>query len=664
VELGQSNFVPSEISAKLSMASHQADHRDRSAEEPRPQRAQSAPLKIRVGFPALGVSSAGVFDSTNTLVRTIWSAQTNDPRVTNPAAAWDGMLDQGTVAPTGTYTVKLLQNNVQYNWDGVVGNSKQDHTTLLYHNWFYPILDLCVTATEIYFVTGYSERWPTIQVATTADPQTPRPCARSTFRITSLFTASDGVLAYFGIQAGSTDSAVVAVSTTDGAENYLCKKTQHMFTAPGTTYTYGDFTTAAGLDSTASFVSEMSGLAVQQGAGNYLFIARGQKNQILTVHKTTGATLQTNTTWTNPQRIATDPVSGALWVIHDNAGPVTVIEKLTADGSGNLTSTGVVISGLSAPLDLSVSPDGSTLLVADAGTSHQIKAFNTSDGSVKSAFGTSGVFGTAGGYVNSPAVTLTKFMFRAVVGISPGWLTYATDGSFWVGDNGNYRAMHFSSGNSPTYIEQIAYVGANYDVRLVRNDETRLLVDFLEFKIDYSKPLAPGNGSWTLVNNWVANLSPSEVAFTNSQTNRLIHALKAPNGLTYAGLYNSPSTYKFYELTATGLRYTGVIYLNFLYVDPNFDLWSTYAQGFTAGSTTSTWVNHLTGFDGSNNPVFQFPPNLSSSWAAKLLSAKLRLTTAVPTAIGGSTALSKKQYCRPTGVFTSKPNSHFRSLVM
>src|SRR5262245_56049624 len=56
------------------------------------------------------ISSAGVFDSNNKLVRTIWSAQANDPRVSDPAAAWDGTLDDGKTASPGTYTVKLIQH--------------------------------------------------------------------------------------------------------------------------------------------------------------------------------------------------------------------------------------------------------------------------------------------------------------------------------------------------------------------------------------------------------------------------------------------------------------------------------------------------------------------------------------------------------------------------
>jgi len=80
------------------------------------------------------ISSAGVFDSTGKMVRNLWSAVTNSPYVSNPAARWDGTLDDGTVATTGTYTVKLLRHDLQYQWDGTVGNTSPNHTNMVYHN--------------------------------------------------------------------------------------------------------------------------------------------------------------------------------------------------------------------------------------------------------------------------------------------------------------------------------------------------------------------------------------------------------------------------------------------------------------------------------------------------------------------------------------------------
>lgn len=693
---------------------------DQTVPEPRPRQNDHfvGPLQTTLIAPATpgspprppgAISSAGVFDANGVLVRTMWSAQVNDPRAANPA--WDGMLDDGTVAPTGTYTVKLLQNNVQYHWDGAVANSSPDHTNVFYHTNFTTFNDMSASSTELYFSAAYHERNPTPQVVKISDPQTVRPIVPNDFRLpylVGLFTATDGVLAYVGTQNGSTDSFVWAVSTTDGAEFERCLKTIHTFSG-GSSYTYGRVSTVAGLDITAAQGSIMSGLAVQQVGGtvsSYLFLARGIKGQILTLDKSTGVTLHTNTTWIFPQRLATNPITGEVWVIHDNTGAISsgtynsttgvitltmalsvsylagasvhligltgtgafasfndgvftaiaptsgttvtlqgpigagastitggnasvggTIEKLSCDAGGNLTSSGVTITSLQNPLALNVTFDGATLLVCDGGTSHQVKAFNTSDGSVKTAFGTSGVFGTAGGYVNSPAVTNTKFMFRTGVGDgeSPAFITCVPDGSFWVGDIGNYRYLHFSSGNSPTYIEQISCTPVAYSVRLCRGDSTRLFVDFLEYKIDYTKPLSPTNGSWTLANNWFGNVTPAffppiDVTYTGQNQydfmvsinpfTRMIDAFVAPNGRTYACGQISSSDKRVFELTSTGLRVcmsndvngNGALPFAFWYIDTSFNLWAYSA--ISAGSAFTVVLNAFSNFTAAGDPIW------------------------------------------------------------
>jgi len=60
-------------------------------------------------------TSAGVYNSTGTLVRTLWSGV----RYTagSHSTSWDGNNDDGTAAPSGaTYTVKVLTDNMQYLW--------------------------------------------------------------------------------------------------------------------------------------------------------------------------------------------------------------------------------------------------------------------------------------------------------------------------------------------------------------------------------------------------------------------------------------------------------------------------------------------------------------------------------------------------------------------
>src|SRR5262249_15591290 len=129
---------------------------------PTPRASATVPPSLPV------ISSAGVFDSNNKLVRTIWSAQANDPRVSDPVAAWDGTLDNGTVAPTGTYTIKVLEHNVTYTWEGAIGNTSPDHSSIdSYHNYSTTVRDMVVTnAGEIYFCHGYDERYNTMHVIT------------------------------------------------------------------------------------------------------------------------------------------------------------------------------------------------------------------------------------------------------------------------------------------------------------------------------------------------------------------------------------------------------------------------------------------------------------------------------------------------------------------
>src|SRR5262245_24152629 len=120
-------------------------------------------------------SSAGVFDSTNKLVRNLWSGTANDPRVSNPPGAWDGTLDDGSIAATGTYTVKLLRHNVQYTWEGVMYNSTPhaDHLyKLYYHNGSAPFVDFDISdAGEMFYTTSYDERWSVWKYLTLSDPQ-------------------------------------------------------------------------------------------------------------------------------------------------------------------------------------------------------------------------------------------------------------------------------------------------------------------------------------------------------------------------------------------------------------------------------------------------------------------------------------------------------------
>lgn len=65
-------------------------------------------------------TSAGVFGGDGSLVRTLWSNQWKDAG--SYSDTWDAHDDLGNVAPTDTYEIRVLLNNVQYEW-GVIGDS-------------------------------------------------------------------------------------------------------------------------------------------------------------------------------------------------------------------------------------------------------------------------------------------------------------------------------------------------------------------------------------------------------------------------------------------------------------------------------------------------------------------------------------------------------------
>src|SRR5690606_20172802 len=55
------------------------------------------------------------------------------------------------------------------------------------------------------------------------------------------------------------------------------------------------------------------------------------------------------------------------------------------------------------------------------------------------------------------------------------------------------------------YSDQIAYFPHSYSSAVDHNDPTRVFGNWLEFSVDYSKPIEK---SWTLVRNWAAGLNP------------------------------------------------------------------------------------------------------------------------------------------------------------
>ena len=557
-----------------------------------------------------GVLSAAVYNSNGSMVRTIYAAQV----VSNwfyADSIWDGTNDDGTVAASGSYTIKTLKNNCTYTWEGVIGNNSPNHTnhSLVngYVNPSVPIHAMAITdAGEMYYTSVYSERVPVMHWTTTAnplvmnyitpfDPTNPDSISFRANYSSQWACCSDGTNVYFaaGLVQDSSISFAWAVD---------CATKRSVTFSSGTSYSGFSAVSYLAGPTPGTYYGGIQGIAVQK-TGNFLFILRAAPDGIYVVNKTTGAAVHTDTTSTvSPVSIATNPTSSTeVWISYAASGIVIDrVGKFSVDGSGNLTLL-TLITGFSRVTSMAVSPDGATLLVCDGGTSQQVKAFNTSDGSVKTAFGTSGVFGSAGGYANSPTVTLTKFMFVDNSAWGSGsivnYIAFAPDGSWWLGDPGNYRNLHFTSGNTPTYIEQVCYIPSFYGAWVDFSDPTRVFADWLEFSIDYSKTLDPTNGSWTLLNNWSYNI-PSQDIYTAMRFTGTYS-----NGRRYARVNKGGGAVGMYELTATGLRAAGANLNGVqIYVDAGMNQYFT-TQAVTGGQA-QIYKLPFTGFDGSNNPTW------------------------------------------------------------
>jgi len=279
----------------------------------------------------------------------------------------------------------------------------------------------------------------------------------------------------------------------------------------------------------------------------YLLLKKGI-NEIQVLNKITGKLVKTITALISPRRLTIDR-NDDLWIISD----VSTVSKYNVNFNGTLSSTGIVLQGLVEPLALGNSPLNNAIVVVDGGGAQQLKAFDNSTGS------SLWVLGTPGGYINNPTVTNDKFYFNDELSdVSPkvknSFVCFQNDGSFWVNDPGNYRILHFS--NDRVFIEQIAYFPRLYSTYIDANDPTRLFAEYLEFKIDYAKPLDNGkNGSWKLVRNWRRNITKEYFSYMNIFTS----VVTLMNGRTYAILHSNVTNRKtLVELSNnTGIRYTG-----------------------------------------------------------------------------------------------------------
>ncbi len=132
--------------------------------------AATEPVRFRFALDNDYSTSAGVFDSQGTLIRTLWSNRRY--RAGAAEAVWDGRDDDGHLAlPDAQYEIRVLTHNVIYTWDGVIGNSSDDQTSPLRHDGLWYLNDLTVSGDRAYFTVPEEGPIPTMRFFRLDAPQ-------------------------------------------------------------------------------------------------------------------------------------------------------------------------------------------------------------------------------------------------------------------------------------------------------------------------------------------------------------------------------------------------------------------------------------------------------------------------------------------------------------
>lgn len=479
------------------------------------------------------ITSAGVYTNDGKLVRTLWSGVVFGSG--NHWYRWDRLTDDSLLAPQGDYQIKILSNNIKIDWEGVIGNTSAANTGDGIFRAIYPIQGITVAGEKVFYATGYNE-----QVTSTFAFEKSKPYSTTrvlTKGLAAQFVASDGDRVFWaGREPGKqAREAVFATSVADGSE---------------VVFKYGSALKVKNareykslLNTTVNEQDSISGLAVQR-SGRFLFVAHKQTGVVKVFDKVSGAFVN-DFKINSPGALDVDGDKG-LWICYKEGAGFTV-GKFSVSPSGKIISENSILKGLKFPVAIAVSASLKQLIVADAGTSQQLKSFNTTNGELK------WVLGREGGYLNDPSVSDDKFYFSDARKIWGTSIATEEDGSFWVVDKGNYRLLKYS--RERKLLNQIMYLPTTYSISVDANNPNRVFADYLEFAVDYKKQLGPANGSWKLVRNWGSKVKTVD----DNRYARLKYVTTMLNGRTYAliGGGDKPNA-EIVELQINGpLRFTG-----------------------------------------------------------------------------------------------------------
>jgi hypothetical protein len=604
-----------------------------------PPAALPAPPNLALLPFAASVSAAIAVKDSPQLLRTLTSS---DARAANASllSTWDSKNDDGAVVSLDRSQLELRVTykpaNSNPTWE-LLCNTSDSWTAYPYVS-LLTMSDLAISPSgETYAALGYNEQQAGL-VASPAGTQAPRPVLPGDLRDNFMLARTDATYVYAVSNGGDFD---------DYEASYVARFRQDTKAyAPfssGASVTYGGadvgtvtkngvlsprasaspvvYSGTGDAKRAAWVANRITGLAVN---GSYIAVARRAQNAVQFYQVGTGAA-QGTLSVSAPGAIAFT-AAGDLLVITGTS----VVRYGIGSGAASFSQKNT-LPGLVAPLSLDCHATQDIVLVADGGGSQQLKAYTAAGGNLWT-------YGQAGGYqTNGPAVSYDKLWFtindplsmtnptdRDPFGAAFTFVKFAPDGSFWVLDTCNLRALHFSAARA--YLGQISYLPDRLQLAGDQADPTRLFVGMLEYQVslDTAKPgdqSLSATPSWKLVKNWSAGLDFTRYTWMVNVLTHKPSQVSGGNGRTYAQVRDNstnagqPRT-ALVELPATGnLRFTGQLIEDYgnggqnveqmeggqlRVMRGNYDAWDAK----TGPAVFWAEEKRVTGYDANGNPTY------------------------------------------------------------
>ncbi len=434
---------------------------------------------------------------------------------------------------TAGLSVKILSNNLKYEWEGVLANTSDSISGPSVHHGYAQIYASLPYGDKLYVSKFYSEGAAIQNVLSLSNIQLSKRIFEGEpkgYSQTTVCMATDGVNLYWaGGDGYTTKSYVFATKISDNSEVIFPSG------KPFRGYAGRQYKSVINF---VDSISDINGIAAQKN-GPYLFTARAKFNYISVTNKATGDSITTIPIG-SPYGLACDEQDNLIVCTGSNVNKY----KVNADGSIDML---LPINGFIRPI--SVSAKNGKILVADV-ADQTIKAFDYNGNSLWQ-------FGQINGQMESAGIAFDKFYML------PNYASVALqdDGSFWLADIGNTRLLHFATDRK--FIEQLLYTPHKYTSHVDPNNISSVFSDYSEFKVDYTKPLGK---SWQLVTNW----KPQVDSIVRRWYTAGLRPVTLSNGKRYTLLDYPRITvngvivkahYKVFELTSNGIfRNTGITF--------------------------------------------------------------------------------------------------------